>query len=1057
MFEPRVRASPAGPGPARRERVAALAPYRILDTPPEDVFDHLVRLAARRCAAPVAALVFVGAERLWCKAAHGRKASDIRLSPAQEALLLDAQGPVTLADAETTDLPAFAAAPLVGPKGLVLGGLAVLDRSARTWEAESLEDLEVLARTVMDRLDARRRIDGPGRGEAMTRLIAETEGWDRAELMEAVIEQTCEAVMVVDAAGRRMIRNSAAVRLLGISSPDGGPRDWATRFGFYLPDEVMPVPPHEDPLNLALAGKPSHEALFFLRNVAHPGGRWVTVSAVPLRASGGETRGGIFTFRDVTEQHRAERMLREDEARFRALAQSAFEGLLISAEGRIVEVNEAFTRMTGYVPSDLAGLGPEALVHPDYLDLVRKQVLAGSPDAYEVQLVRKDGSVFPAEVRGRTIHYRGFPTRVTAVRDIGPRKEAENAIRAGLQRALVQQEALSRLTRILPSERESAFREILRVASRTLGVERASLWLFTDDRSAIRCVGLHEASSGEESAGAVLARSENPPYFRALEESDVVAADDAVLDPRTAGFAENYLRPYGIQSMLDAPVVEEGVLRGVLCLEHVGSPRRWRQDERTFALASAGLAARALGEARLRESEGRLQHFLENAHDFVIIVMPDGRYEYMNRAARRALGWSLDEVRRLTWEQVVVPEQVEGLRPAWTRVLSGEDVGPLAMTIRARDGRRIEVEGRVDCLRVGGVPVVVRGIYRDVTQERTIEEALRRSEDQVVRLEEQAGARTSFERLVGKSAPMRELFERLRLAARSDVTVLLTGESGTGKELAAGAIHALGPRKDSRFLAVNCSAIPDALLESELFGHAKGAFTGAVRDKTGLFQAADGGTLFLDEVGDMSPALQVKVLRALQEREIRRVGDERPVKVDVRIIAATNRDLPVLVAEGKIREDFYYRIRVFEIRLPPLRARREDVPLLLDRFMREFAQAGGRPVPGVEPAALRALMEHDWPGNVRELRNAVEHAFVTLQGDRLRLADLPPEVRGESSGAATPGRAAARTPGGPAEGRERDRIVEALRQVGGSRSKAARLLGISRVTLWNRMGRYGIR
>jgi transcriptional regulator with PAS, ATPase and Fis domain len=286
------------------------------------------------------------------------------------------------------------------------------------------------------------------------------------------------------------------------------------------------------------------------------------------------------------------------------------------------------------------------------------------------------------------------------------------------------------------------------------------------------------------------------------------------------------------------------------------------------------------------------------------------------------------------------------------------------------------------------------------------------------------------------------------------VTVLLTGESGTGKELAAGAIHSLSARRDKRFLAVNCSAIPEPLLESELFGHVKGAFTGAVRDKVGLFQAAEGGTLFLDEIGDMTPALQVKVLRALQEREVRRVGDEKSSKVDVRLIAATNRDLPSLVADQKMREDFYYRIRVFEIRLPPLRSRREDIPLLLDHFVGEFSAALRKPVKKVDADVVRLLMDYGWPGNVRELRNSVEHAFVTMRADRISPADLPPEIRGEGSGRAADARPPSRFSG--EEERERERIVQALEECGGNRTRTAKRLGISRVTLWNRMTKYGI-
>ena len=327
---------------------------------------------------------------------------------------------------------------------------------------------------------------------------------------------------------------------------------------------------------------------------------------------------------------------------------------------------------------------------------------------------------------------------------------------------------------------------------------------------------------------------------------------------------------------------------------------------------------------------------------------------------------------------------------------------------------------------------------------RRIELALESSEERRLLAEETAKGRDSFAKLIGKSAPMQEVYRKIRLAAQSDVTVLLTGESGTGKELAASAIHSLGVRQGGPFVAVNCSAIPEALMESELFGHVKGAFTGAVRDKAGLFQVAHGGTLFLDEVGDMSPVLQVKVLRALQEREIRRVGDERVSKVDVRIVTATNRDVARLVAAGKMREDFYYRIRVFDIAMPPLRDRLDDIPLLVDRFLDTLSTSKGKALQGVDPSALRMLMSYDWPGNVRELYSALEYASVLASGDTVTLADLPSLLQ-------EPGK----EKGGEEEEMAR-RVRDALIQSGGNRIKAAKILGISRVTLWKWMTRLGI-
>ncbi|MDH3604783.1 MAG: sigma 54-interacting transcriptional regulator, partial [Candidatus Tectomicrobia bacterium] len=367
--------------------------------------------------------------------------------------------------------------------------------------------------------------------------------------------------------------------------------------------------------------------------------------------------------------------------------------------------------------------------------------------------------------------------------------------------------------------------------------------------------------------------------------------------------------------------------------------------------------------------------------------------------------------------------------------------------VLTRDGRELYLHGNVRVLTdPDGVIVGAVGTFTDLT-------SFIQANEKIALLEEQTKNRHAFQRLVGKSAPMQEVFRRLRLASQSDVTVLITGASGTGKELAAQAVHALSARHDKPFLSINCGAIPETLLESELFGHVRGAFTGAVRDKTGIFEAADGGTLLLDEIGDVSPLLQLKLLRVLQEQEVQRIGATRPRKVDVRLIGATNKDLAALVQDGTLRDDFYYRVHVFEITLPPLRERREDIPLLVEHFIREVAQGTHKSVTGIARDALQRLMDYPWPGNIRELRNAIEHAFVTVQGENLTLLDLPVEIRQPT---APPGPSVVSSRTAVTDSTERQRILDALRQVGGSRTEAAKILGFSRVTLWKKMRQFKI-
>ena len=310
--------------------------------------------------------------------------------------------------------------------------------------------------------------------------------------------------------------------------------------------------------------------------------------------------------------------------------------------------------------------------------------------------------------------------------------------------------------------------------------------------------------------------------------------------------------------------------------------------------------------------------------------------------------------------------------------------------------------------------------------------------------------------IVAASSPMIELLEMLERAAEYKATVLLTGESGTGKEVLARAIHAQSGRRHLAFVAVNCGAIPEALLESELFGHVRGAFTGADRARRGLFVEADGGTLFLDEIGELPPSLQVKLLRVLQEEEVRPLGEAKSRSIDVRVIAATSRDLEREVAAGRFREDLFYRLDVFRLRVPPLRERREDVPVLVDHFLAMFRETLGKPVRTIADDALDRLVAHDWPGNVRELENVMERAMILCDGDRITLPDLPDAL-------AKPRRAAPPPASGGDFSLRRARrrfeselITRALEATGGNRTRAARLLEISHRALLYKIKEYGI-
>lgn len=316
--------------------------------------------------------------------------------------------------------------------------------------------------------------------------------------------------------------------------------------------------------------------------------------------------------------------------------------------------------------------------------------------------------------------------------------------------------------------------------------------------------------------------------------------------------------------------------------------------------------------------------------------------------------------------------------------------------------------------------------------------------------------RDTFHGMVGRSAAMQRVYDLIDNAADSDAPLAIYGESGTGKELVAQAVHERSKRRNGPYVKVNCAALNEALLESELFGHVRGAFTGAHQGRIGRFEAANGGSIFLDEIGDLPMVTQVKLLRVLEEKVIERVGDNRPIPVDVRIITATNRPIETMVAEGSLRQDLYYRINVIPVNTPPLRERIEDVPLLAESFFRTLQLKSGKDIRGIGRQSMDLLIAYSWPGNIRELRSTFEYAFVTCQGKTIIPEDLPPTLhRQDRTGNKSGERHSEHVPVA-GQDRLKQELIAALQQAEGNQSKAAELLGVSRVTVWNRMKRYGV-
>jgi PAS domain S-box-containing protein len=432
---------------------------------------------------------------------------------------------------------------------------------------------------------------------------------------------------------------------------------------------------------------------------------------------------------------------------------------------------------------------------------------------------------------------------------------------------------------------------------------------------------------------------------------------------------------------------------------------------------------------------------LNSVADGVFTTDSDGRITFFNKAAEQITGFTGREAIGHYCFDIFRADICQSRCALKETIKTKTEIINLPVTILNKEGRKVPISISTAVLRsekgeiIGGVET-----FRDLS---TIEE-----------LKKELSQKYSLGDIISKNHLIHEIFNILPHIAESDSTVLIQGASGTGKELFAKAIHNLSQRKTGPFIKVNCGALPDPLLESELFGYVKGAFTDAKKDKPGRFALANEGTIFLDEVGDMSPSLQVKLLRVLQEKEYEPLGSTSPRKTDVRVVAAANKDLSKLVNEGKFRDDLFYRLHVVKIDLPPLSQRREDIPLLIDAFVQKFNARMGKQITGLSDGALRLLLRHDYPGNVRELENIIEHAFVLCRGNRIDLDCLPKELAENAEKGSSP----ITLPGERVFDRAEAEIIRnTLKKYDGNRIKTAKELGLDRTTLWRKIKKYGLK
>jgi PAS domain S-box-containing protein len=441
---------------------------------------------------------------------------------------------------------------------------------------------------------------------------------------------------------------------------------------------------------------------------------------------------------------------------------------------------------------------------------------------------------------------------------------------------------------------------------------------------------------------------------------------------------------------------------------------------------------------------------VDTIQEGVMIVAPGGIIVSANRAFLELTGYAMDELvgrpcSTLNCTACHLERKQE--RHHWCRLFRDGTIKKQRCVLKRRDGSHLHIFKNACVLRDNDGKVI--GAVETMTDITEVVE----QETRIEAFKRELSRRDTFHGMVGNSAPMQRVYNLIENAADSDAPLIIYGESGTGKELAAQAVHDLSPRRDMPYVKVNCAALNESLLESELCGHVKGAFTSAIQDRKGRFEAARGGSIFLDEIGDLPLSTQVKLLRVLEENIIERVGDNRPIPINVRIITATNKNLMDMVREGTFREDFFYRINVIPIHIPPVRERTGDIPLLAESFFTKLRLKTGSGIQGISTAAMDLLVQYNWPGNVRELRSTFEYAFVTCRSDMITPADLPPVIQQHADGVSVSKTAS--TIGNRQEFQRRE-LLTALEECGWNRSRTAKKLGVSRVTVWNRMKKYGI-
>jgi PAS domain S-box-containing protein len=706
-----------------------------------------------------------------------------------------------------------------------------------------------------------------------------------------------------------------------------------------------------------------------------------------------------------------------------------------------------------------------ALVHPDDLPLldqsVKQAMKKEGPLMVEYRMSRPDGTT--RWLLGRGYSEAGPDGRIVRIRgtvlDITERKRAEEAIQERLQFERLISDLSANFVKAASQDLEAKIEQGLELIARFLGVERASIGETSENKQETY-IRYSYVAPGIRPLPPTLLSTLFPWYTRTLNSGKVVVLSQIPDDfPGGAEVEREFAQKEGFKSVLIVPLEIGGTVIGGMGFTAFHTERSWPEDliqrlRLVGEVFSSALHRKRAMEA-LRESEERFRRLSEGPLEG-IAVSDQGRILDVNEQMAKMLGYTHDELIGMHVSDLVAPESRELVLG---KIEAGDEKPYEHMTVR-KDGSVFPVEVNGKTIPYKGRMVRVT-VIRDITERKRADDALRSALAEVEKLKDRLQAENiylqdeiklahNFEEFITRSQNVKMVLRKVEQVAPTNATVLILGESGTGKELLARAVHHLGHRSDRPLVKVNCAALPENLIESELFGHEKGAFTGAMARKSGRFELADGGTIFLDEVGELPLGLQVKLLRVLQEGEFERVGSSHTLKVDVRVIAATNRNLDEAIQQGSFREDLYYRLNVFPVFLPPLRERKEDIPDLARHFIKKYCAIIGKRIEKIPQTVLDSLMAYHWPGNVRELENRIERAVILTNGPVLEM-DEPLELHSPQP-ASEPS---------PATLRESEiaLIQKALDQshwiIEGKRGAAHRL-GIAPSTLRDRMEKYGL-